>query len=258
MNKKILSLMLSLTLLLMTFLPINALAVEIEPEEFVIYANEIKNADISIQGNDIITLTTTAPLEEETRSRATVNTTEQINAAAVSTIALIVNNPEDTYDIYNELLAAVNENSNYKSSGDYVAGLRIHSTVYYTTQMVDGSEWYRLIRITGGNNKSNPNSSVIGSGYTISSQYVQFGVAGRNLEGLSPLQSWFSYEEPARAANSFDIDVASQYPNWPTVSESQGLLGATYTVTIHSVRGGNDRVLEIVNNPLDSIDISFN
>lgn len=257
MVKKIMSMIMAM--LLLTLLPANAFAVENTADEFVIYGNEIVNADIQIEADDLITLTTVTPVESLNNAQRSANDTGDVKAATITTVALVVNDPNDTEDIYNALLSVPNDNSSYKSNSDVAAGLRIYTTVYYTTQTVDGYEWYRLIRVTGGNNKSNPNSHVIGSGFVIKNQHVQYGVWGRNLEGLPPVtNSWFSYQEPSNIASSFDINVASLHPNWPTVVEVQSILGATYTVTIHSVRDGTDRILEIVNNPLNSVDISFN
>lgn len=255
MRKSIVSLL--MVLFIVALLPIHVFALDNDSGEFVIYTSEIQNADIHIEGNDVITLTTVSHADVFNVNQRTSDSNENVRAAEITTIALVVHNPEDTEDIYNELLSIPNDNASYKTNTDVVAGLRIHCTVYYTIQTVDGYDWYRLIRVTGGNNKSNPNSNVIGSGFVIKKQHVEYGVWGRNLEGLSPLtNTWFSYEEPNNIASSFDINVATKHTSWPTVVESQSVLGAIYTVTIHSVRDNTDRVLEIVNQPLNTVSIS--
>lgn len=254
MCKKVLSMMVAMVLLLMLFLPTGAVATQVQTDEFIIYEHQIKDADIRIEGDDLITLTTVIPTNTVPGARMMSDTSEPLKTATVSTVALVVNDPADTNEVYNELLSVAHENSSYKTNGDYVAGLRIHTTVYYTTQTVDGNEWYRLVRVIGGNDKSNVNSNIIGSGFVISNQHVQYGVWGPNLENLSPaLHSWFSYEEPDNSASSFDINVENLHSNWPTVNEYQSILGATYTVTIHCVRDNTDRTLELVNNPLNSV-----
>lgn len=248
-----------MVLLIVALFPIPAFAIDNDFGEFVVYANEIKNADIRIEENDVITLTTVSHTDALNPNQRTSDNNENIKTAEISTIVLVVQDPKDTEDIYNELLSIPNDNASYKTNTDIVAGLRIHCTVYYTIQTVDGYDWYRLIRVTGGNDKSNPNSHVIGSGFVIKKQHVEYGVWGRNLEGLSPLtNTWYSYEEPNNIASSFDINVANKHPSWPTVVESQSVLGAIYTVTIHSVRDNTDRVLEIINQPLNTVDISLN
>lgn len=230
-------------------------AASLPDQEIIIHDEEIKNAEIRIEDDDLITLTTVKekvlPVGIKTYSG------EKILAKDVLTTVLIVEDPNKTDEVYQQLLSVPHDAASYKSNGDVGAGLHIYSTVYYTVQEVDGYEWYRLIRVTGGNDKKNKFSNVIGSGFTIAEQQVTYGVWGNNLEGWSPiLYTWRDTQKLSTKDNSFDIQVNNIHANWPTVSGSQGLLGAIYSVRIHSGRDGTNKTLEVLNYPLDNVPFS--
>lgn len=249
-SNRFLSIIMAAFLIVAISIPVSA--AEDTSEEFFISATEMENAQIRVVDKDLITITNTTIDDNNTVATHSTDSSDQIKSADITTIALMVTDSEDTEDLYNDLLRAANNNNSYKTKG--ACGLTIHTRVYYTTQTKDGSDWYKLIRVEGGNDKSNA-SNVIGSGFVIKKQSVAYGVWGRNLEGISPVtHTWSATKNLTNTATSFNINVTSLHSTWPTISEFQSVLGATYTVIIHSVRSGNDTTLELVNNPLCSVD----
>ena len=238
-------------------LPVSATS--LEENDFIVSAEELKGAEIKIEDENIITITTRtlSSLNDTvmTRGSSEAQNREELNVANVNTTILLVNDSEETESVYNDLLAEEHEGSNYRSNSDVVAGLSAYTTVYFTVQEVDGYNWYRLTRITGGNTKPNENSSVIGSGFMIGEQSVVYGCAGSSLEGHPGYMSWTDEEELSNTDDSFDIQVEDLHPDWPTIYEYNSVLGGTYSIKIHSVRDGEDTWLDVTNNILDGFSI---
>lgn len=262
MKKRIMSLALVFTICLSLVMSANAVSEEVtsqtDDSEIYISAECLENASIKIEADDLISITYSEPVEENGIAAAgTFSVTgEELRATDVNTIALLMENPEDTQSVYADLLAAGDEADSYKTKSDAIVGIKIHTRVYYTVVSESGEEWYRLVKVTGGNDKSNA-SNVIGSGYVISSQSVTYGVWGPNLEGLPyGIREWSSTRNLSKTADSFSYNVESLHPSWPTVLDRQSLLGCTYTMHIHSARDGSDRTIELVNNPLDNFDLA--
>lgn len=244
--------------MIFSFLVISVSASDTEKADCVVLAEVLKDADIEIKDNNIITITKTVESSETSAiciNNADTNDGEENRVANVNTTVLLINDPEKTESEYNKLLSAAHEGSNYRTNGDWVSGLGIHCTVYFTVRLVDGIEYYRLTRIEGGNTKGNA-SHIIGSGFTISKQSITYGVWGNNLEGIRPIgRTWNAKKDLSSSANDFEINVSLLHPNWPTVEEYNSILGATYTVNIRNIRDDVTTELEIVNHVLNSIDI---
>lgn len=228
-----------------------------EGDAFVLYNEEIANATIQITGNNVITLTTTtiSSVDSNTAVISEIENTGPIQAANVSTIALFVNEPKKTEEVYNELVSAAHTQHDYRENGDWVSGLRAHCTVYFTTQYIDGHDWYHFVSIDGGNDKVNA-SNVIGSGYMIANQYVAYGVWGGNLEGINPVPyDWTDKCYLSKNASTFYIDVENLHRDWPTVDVYNSALGALYTIEIHSTRDNTDIILDVPNYVLSTVQL---
>lgn len=221
----------------------SAVAADSVEDELIISGEVLSNSVIKIENDSLITVTmaTTSALP------ATRSSGENVYSCDVDVIALLISEPLNVDDVYQELLAAEDDAASYKTLSNAIVGLTLHSTVYYTTQSADGWDWYRLISVEGGNNKNN-DSNVIGSGYVISRQFVRYGWQGKNLEGLVAEGEQID-ENLSTSANSFNIEVN----DFPAVGEFHGIVGATYTVVVSSRRGGDDIWLELTNNPLDTV-----
>lgn len=215
--------------------------------EILIPAEVLSNAKITKESDSLITLTS--------KSTSVVRSTRatsggDLYATDVDVVALLVSEPAETEEVYQDLLAAGDEASSYKTKSNSVAGLTIHSTVYYTIQESAGHEWYHLEEIDGGNNKPNPNSNVIGSGFVIGSQSVTYGVQGKNLEG----QSVYGERATVDLNSKDDYFFIEVDDSWPTIATFNGLLGAYYSVDVVNKRDGSHILIELSNNPIDSID----
>lgn len=254
--KKIISFLLSICLI--ATVTTAAYATEItydisgeENPEIYISAEELKKAEIKIAGENLITLTTVN--ESTSQQKLSKSNDGRIKTRDVKTTALLVKDLNETEKLYNTLVAKGDEGSSYLTDSNYVVGLTIHSRVNYEVITDSGEDYYRFISVEGGNNKKNA-SNIIGNGFMISKQTVNYGVFGLNLEGKLP-GTYSDAETLSNSAGSFNIDVDGLHPEWPTVLDRQSALGATYTVTVHSTRDGSDTVLEVVNNPLDGVDL---
>ena len=219
-------------------------------DDIVFSSKDLANAEISRQGRDMIVIksTSTNASNHTSLMQSFEEQSFQVKSEEVNITALLFNNEEDVDKVYRELMSVPYEQSNYRVNGDVAAGLRAHTTVYYTEEIVDGYRWRRMVRIEGGNDKKNA-SNIIGNGFMISKQDVSYGAQGKNLEGYNGFRAFIGGETLYNSANSFSIDVDAEHPDWPTVCAdvAQCLVGCTYVVKIHSVRDDSDRELVVVN-----------
>lgn len=214
--------------------------------EILISAEMLNNSKIAKESDSLITITSSsASTVPSTRAASADN----VYSTNIDIIALLINDSSKTDEIYQGLVTASDEASSYKTKSNYVAGLTIHSTVYYTIQEADGYEWYHLEAIEVGNNKSNPNSNVIGSGFVIGTQSVTYGVQGANLEG----QNTSGQRATVDLDNKNDYFYIKADDSWPTIGSYFGVLGACYSVDIVNKRDGSHILMELSNNPIDSI-----
>ena len=232
-------------LLLMT----PAVALETSENEFSIPEEIISNSVITKESDALITVVTKSAPAEAPIAFAERSYGSTVYSSNVDVVALVISEPTETDKVYQALLTAADEGSSYKTKSNYVAGLKIHSTVYYTIREADGHEWYHLVAVEGGNDKSNSNSNVIGSGFVIASQSVTYGVQGANLEG----QSTSGKRETKNLKTSDDCFYIEVDDSWPTIGDYFGVLGAYYSVDIVNRRDSSHILLELSNNPIDSI-----
>ena len=215
-------------------------------EEIVISAEVLCNSKIEKKSDSLITITSeSTTILPQTRA----SSTEPLYATDVETIALLVSDSSKTDEVYQGLLDAGDEASSYKSEGSAVVGMTIYTTVYYTIHEMDGNKYYHFEAVEGGNTKPNPGSNVIGSGFVIASQSVTYGVQGANLEGVSASGE----RETVDLNNTDDYFYIEVDDNWPTIGTFFGVLGAYYSVDVASRRDGSHTLMELSNNPLESI-----
>lgn len=219
-------------------------ATDVNGEEMVISAEVLCNAEIVKKSDSLITITS-----ESTTTLPQTRAAEPLYATGVETIALLVSDSSKTDEVYQELLEAGDKASSYKTKGDYVVGMTIYTTVYYTIHEMGGNEYYHLEAVEGGNTKSNPNSNVIGSGFVIASQSVTYGVQGANLEGVSASGE----RETVELDNKDDYFYIEVDDDWPSIGTYFGVLGAYYCVDVANRRDGSHTLMELSNNPIESI-----
>ena len=110
-------------------------------DDIVFSSKDLANAEISRQGRDMIVIKSTSTNSSNYTSliQSFEDQSFQLKSEEVNITALLFNNEEDVDKVYRELMSVPYEQSNYRVNGDIAAGLRAHTTVYYTEETVDGS-----------------------------------------------------------------------------------------------------------------------
>ena len=96
-------------------------------DEIVISSEVLSNAQITKESDSVITVTSVSTsILPQTRAANTA----PLYANDVEVMALLVNDPSKTDEIYQDLLVAGDEASSYRTKSDYVVGMTIYCTVY--------------------------------------------------------------------------------------------------------------------------------